>query len=147
LDEHENANPIPWNVLKPVEAQSQLGATLSILPDNSILASGANPVSDRYRVVLNVAAKIDLAAVRLEALTHPSLPGNGPGRYPGRAGLFKGTFGQESWNVTATPPDRKNSITLVFDNAWADYQFEAQPIKANGHWNIAFQGERRNCTA
>jgi hypothetical protein len=134
-------------VLKPVDARSQPGATLSVLPDNSILASGANPARDRYRVALDVGAKINLAAVRLEALTHPSLPGNGPGRYPGRGGRYRGTFSQESWNVTATPPDRKNPMTLVFDNAWADHQLEAQPIKSNGQWNIAGVAEGRNCTA
>ena len=136
-DKHENENPTPWTVLKPVEAQSQLGATLSILPDNSILASGANPPRDRYRVVLNVGATINLAAVRLEALTHPSLPGNGPGRYPGRGGQFRGTFAQESWNVTATPPKRKNPITLVFDNAWADHQLEDQPHQIEWHSGIS----------
>src|SRR5262249_19301515 len=67
-----------WTVLKPVEAKSELGATLTVLPDDSILASGANPPNDRYRVVLTIPKDIDLAAVRLEALTHPSLPGNGP---------------------------------------------------------------------
>src|SRR5204862_329192 len=35
-DKHEKEIPIPWTVLKPVEAQSQLGATLSILPGSSI---------------------------------------------------------------------------------------------------------------
>jgi WD40 repeat protein/tetratricopeptide (TPR) repeat protein len=146
-DKHENENPSPWTVLKPVEAQSQLGATLSILPDSSIFASGANPSRDRYRVVLDVGAKINLAAVRLEALTHPSLPGNGPGRYPGHAGRYRGTFSQKSWNVTATPPDRKTPLPLVFDNAWAGFQLEDQPIKSNGQWNITLGGEGRNCTA
>ena len=146
-DKHENENPAPWTVLEPVEAQSQLGATLSILPDNSILAGGASPLKDRYRVVSNVAANINLAAVRLEALKDSSLPGNGPGRYPGRTGQFRGTFAQESWNVAATPPNRKNPITLVFDNAWADHQLEEQPIKSNGQWNITAGGEGRNCRA
>jgi hypothetical protein len=53
-DNHENAGH--WTVLKPAEARSELGATLSILAGDSILASGANPLRDRYRVVLNVGA-------------------------------------------------------------------------------------------
>jgi tetratricopeptide (TPR) repeat protein len=96
---------------------------------------------------LNVGAKIDLAAVRLEALTHPSLPGTGPGRYPGRSGLYRGTFAQESWMVTATPPNQKKPITLVFDNGWADHQLEDHPIQSDGQWNIALGGEGRNCRA
>ena len=66
-----------------------LAPTLSILPDHSILASGANPLNDRYRVVLTVGTDIDLTAVRLEALTHPSLPGNGPGRTTWRAASLR----------------------------------------------------------
>ncbi len=132
-----------WTVVKPVEAKSELGATLSILPDDSILASGANPLNDRYRVVLTVPKDIDLAAVRLEALTHPSLPGNGPGRNRGR---FRGSFGQDSWNVLAALPDRKDPIKLEFDQAWADHQMNAYPINKYGHWNIA-GAEGKNATA
>jgi WD40 repeat protein len=141
LDQHESENASRWTVLKPVEAKSQLGATLSILPDHSILASGANPVSDRYRVVLAVGSDIKLAAVRLEALTHPSLLRNGPGRHPG------GHFAQTSWNVTAASRDRKDPITLPFDNAWSDQPKPEFPITAQGHWNIGGVGEGQNCTA
>ena len=73
-----------------------LGATFSLLPDDSILASGANPVKDRYRVELTALTDIKLTAVRLEALTHDSLPNHGPGRSP------EGNFAQISWNVTAS---------------------------------------------
>jgi WD40 repeat protein/tetratricopeptide (TPR) repeat protein len=136
-----------WTVLKPALAKSELGATLSILPDESILAGRTNPLTDRYRVVLTVPKDIDLAAVRLEALTHPSLPGNGPGRYPGRNGdQFTGTFAQSSWNVTAALPHRRDSIKLEFDQAWADYQLIGTQITTNGAWNIAgYQG--KNATA
>jgi WD40 repeat protein/serine/threonine protein kinase/tetratricopeptide (TPR) repeat protein len=133
-------NPARWTVLKPVEARSELGATLSILADHSILASGANPLDDRYRVVLTVGTDVDLKAVRLDALTHSSLPGNGPGRYP------TGNFAQTSWKVTATLPDRKDAITLEFDKACADRQYQ-WPIQPNGHVNIYGGGEGRNCTA
>ena len=136
-------NPARWTILKPVEAKSELGATLSILPDESILASGANPLKDRYRVVLTVANQIDLTAVRLEALTHPSLPGNGPGRCPGGA---LGSFAQSWWKVIAASPDRKDPITLQFDNAWADHQYGDYPIRADGHWNI-YGSHGANCTA
>src|SRR5262249_5622505 len=130
-----------WTVLKPAEAKSELGATLSILPDDSILASGASPLNDRYRVVLTLKADIDVRAVRLEALTHPSLPGNGPGR------TSVGSFAQTSWNVTATSGDRKDPIRLVFDNVWADHQIPGHPMAPSGHWNISQGGEGRNCTS
>lgn len=71
MDKHKNENRTRWTILQPVEAKSELGATLSVLPDDSILASGANPRNDRYRVVLTVPKKIDLAAVRWKRLRTP----------------------------------------------------------------------------
>ncbi len=127
-------------MLKPVEAKSELGATFSLLPDDSILAGGANRLKDRYRVVLTLGTNIKLTAVRLEALTHDSLPNHGPGRSP------DGNFCQTSWNVTAASPDGKDPVKLEFDQAWADHQFSDYPIQKNGYWNIArYQG--RNATA
>jgi len=147
LDMQEPENAARWTVLKPAEAKSKLGTTLSILPDHSILASGANPMNNHYRVVATVGADIDLAAVRLDALTHPSLPGNGPGRYPGRdGGAFRGTFELTSWKVAATSPNRKEPIVLEFDNASA-HPWTQFPIRRDGHWNIAGGGEGRNGTA
>ena len=147
FDKHENENPIRWTIVKPVVANSDLGTIFSVLPDNSILAGGANPEKGRYFVALSVPTDIDLAAVRMEALTHPSLPRNGPGRYPGRnGGRFTGTFGQESWTVTARSPNREEPITLGFDSAWADHQLQ-WPVSTNGLWNIAGRGEGQNCTA
>ena len=74
--------PMPqWTVLKPTNTEgiSKGGATLKLLEDGSILASGTNPPKDEYTVV----ARPDLehiTAIRLEALPDPSLPRNGPGR-------------------------------------------------------------------
>ncbi|HEY2253093.1 MAG TPA: PDZ domain-containing protein, partial [Planctomycetaceae bacterium] len=149
LDNHKHENASRWTILQSVAAKSELGAMLTILSGDSILASGPDPLDDRYRVVLTVGADIDLRAVRLEALTHPSLPGNGPGRYPGRGpgnSYFKGTFGQTSWKVTATLPNRKDPILFDFDQASADHVYD-QDIKPNGSWNIAGGGEGRDCTA
>jgi WD40 repeat protein/tetratricopeptide (TPR) repeat protein len=129
-----------WTVLKPAEAKSELGATLSILPDDSILASGANPLNDRYRVVMTVGADIDLAALRLEALTHNSLPQKGPGRHP------TGNYAQDSWKVIATLPDQKEPITLKFDKVWEDQPFQ-WGIQPGGRLNIFGGGEGRDCTA
>jgi serine/threonine protein kinase len=71
-----------WTVLKPSAMTSKGGATLTLQEDGSILASGKNPDRDDYSLV----AKTDLeqiTAIRLEALPDPSLPGGGPGRFPG----------------------------------------------------------------
>ena len=78
-----------WIVLSPAKMLSQGGATLTKLGDHSILASGTNPDRDVYSLF----AKTDLqkiTAIRLEALPDPSLPSNGPGRFPGSDG--RGNF-------------------------------------------------------
>ena len=119
-----------WTVLEPVLAKSELGATLSILPDSSILASGKNPRQDRYRVVLAVPEDSDLLAVRLEALSHPSLPGHGPGRGP------SGTFHQGHLHVTATSADGKATTKIRFQKVWVDDVSHRRPINVTGHWDM-----------
>src|SRR5690606_18750200 len=74
----QSADAVQWQVLKPAEAQSTGGATLTELDDHSLLASGTIPRSDTYVVRLPAAGQA-VTAIRLEALTHPSLPRTGPG--------------------------------------------------------------------
>ena len=81
LNQHENANAARWTVLQPTEMKSEGGTTLTLAPDGSILASGTNPDRDAYTLVAKPGLK-HITAIRLEALPDPSLPENGPGRYP-----------------------------------------------------------------
>ncbi len=69
----------PWQVLQTEKAVSQQGAKLTPLPDGSILASGPTPTRDRYQVTGSTSLK-KITAIRIEALTHPSLVRQGPGR-------------------------------------------------------------------
>ncbi len=69
-----------WVILEPSEMTSSGGATLTRLPDGSILASGKNPVRD----TLTLVARTELASItglRLEVIPDPRLPTNGPGRH------------------------------------------------------------------
>jgi tetratricopeptide (TPR) repeat protein len=68
-----------WTVLKPSEMKSAAGATLTRLPDGTILASGKRPDHDTYSIVAPTDLKA-VTAIRLEAVPHPDLPGGGPGR-------------------------------------------------------------------
>jgi mono/diheme cytochrome c family protein len=68
-----------WLVPEPAEFVSQGGATLKLLADRSLLASGTNPEKDTYEVTLPLDVG-KLAAVRLEALADDSFPHKGPGR-------------------------------------------------------------------
>ena len=68
-----------WDVLKPIAVTASSGAELKTLDDLSVLASGTNEVKETYEVSLETAHH-ELTALRLEALTHDSLPLKGASR-------------------------------------------------------------------
>jgi mono/diheme cytochrome c family protein len=70
--------PPQWVPLD-TEATSRHGAIFEKLDDGSLLVSGANQPNDLYSVTAHAPIET-VRAVRLEALTHPSLPKTGPGR-------------------------------------------------------------------
>jgi hypothetical protein len=61
------------------ELESLGGATLTLLKDGSVLASGRNPEADTYTVRAPCPLP-EVRAVRLEVVEHENLPGGGPGR-------------------------------------------------------------------
>jgi hypothetical protein len=69
-----------WRICYPKITTAEQGATLSGLEDRSILAAGKVGSSETYTVQSVAPETGTITAVRLEALTHPSLPLNGPGR-------------------------------------------------------------------
>jgi hypothetical protein len=89
-----------WTVLEPASAVSEGGADLLPLPDGSLLAGGAMPQHDTYRVEY-VTELEGITAFRLEVLPHPSLPGGGPGR--GRV-LGEGNFVLSELSIEAPGP-------------------------------------------
>ena len=70
-----------WVQITPNSATATNGPTLSILGDDSILASGSNPNRTTYSVTANLGPVTDpITGFRIETLLDPSLPTNGPGR-------------------------------------------------------------------
>ena len=69
-----------WRAFTPGKAVSRQGATLAILDDHSVLASGKSPAKDEY-IITGKLPPATYTTFRLDALTHSSL-GNraGPGR-------------------------------------------------------------------
>ncbi|MCP5559780.1 MAG: PSD1 domain-containing protein [Verrucomicrobiaceae bacterium] len=65
--------------LEIVEFVSDEGSAFEILPDHSVLLKGASAPTDTYHIVARANLK-GVTAIKLEALTDPSLPGQGPGR-------------------------------------------------------------------
>ncbi len=77
---HSRAAPpqVTWTVASEGDAVSAGGATLTRLPDSSILVGGSLPDTDTYTIALDTDLS-GITAIRLEVLTHDSLPGGGPG--------------------------------------------------------------------
>jgi hypothetical protein len=79
LDEGGTADPYGWQILE-LSAKSQQGSELELLEDKSVLVvkgNGDNP--DEYHCVTFDKFE-NVRSVRLEVLTHDSLPKKGPGR-------------------------------------------------------------------
>ena len=91
------AGPKPaWLVLDLVDYKSHGGATFTKLDDGSLLAGGNNPNFDKYTFVAHTDFK-RLTAIRLEALSHPSMVKGGPGR------AANGNFGLGNFTLAAEP--------------------------------------------
>ena len=105
-----------WNVLTPQKLISSGGSTLTPLEDNSVLAGGANPRQDIYDISSQTDA-VDITAVRLEALTHESLPGGGPGRHS------NSNFVLSEFELTAVSVvDESKTQPVKFVRAISDYE-------------------------
>jgi tetratricopeptide (TPR) repeat protein len=86
-----------WTPLQPLSAKSDGGATLTVQRDGSVLASGARPKTDVYRITTAL-PNGKYTALRVEALPDESLPSHGPGR------AFNGNFVLSELVVTVTRP-------------------------------------------
>jgi Protein of unknown function (DUF1553)/Protein of unknown function (DUF1549)/Planctomycete cytochrome C len=98
-----------WHTPRPARVTTASDAVATVLDDGSVRLSGPNPERDTYTVRFD-ANLPDVAAVRLEALTDPSLPSTGPGRTP------HGNFVLSEITVTAAPRsavEKAESVKLV----------------------------------
>jgi len=115
-----------WTPLEIVAAKSVGGATLTLQPDGSILASGKTPSPDTYHVQAKTAAT-GITAILIETLPHDSLPGKGPGR------AVNGNYQLSEFRVQAAPADRSATPAAVaLRKPFADY---AQT--SHGGWPVA----------
>jgi WD40 repeat protein/tetratricopeptide (TPR) repeat protein len=103
-----------WTVLKPDVMTSTAGATLTRLPDDSVLAGGLNPVVDTYTVE-TMTGLVGITALRLDAIPDPSLPHGGPGRDPG-----SGNFSLDEVSLSAASQPG-GAVPVHFSRACADF--------------------------
>ncbi|HUG70338.1 MAG TPA: PSD1 and planctomycete cytochrome C domain-containing protein [Pirellulaceae bacterium] len=136
-----------WHVLAPRELKSTGGSTLTVLEDLSVLVGGASPGNDDYELVFADLAA-DVTAIRLEAITHESLPHGGAGR------AFNSNFVLSEFEAHVSSQDDSASPTkVVLASASADYSqqhFEvAQSIDGNlgTGWAVDGPTRKENSTA
>ena len=138
-----------WETLTPLTMTSTGGSKLTRLDDNSIVVGGANPRKDNYEITAKTKST-GLTAVRLEALTHESLPGGGPGRHS------NSNFVLSEFELTAVSlKDPSQSRQIKFRRAIADYsQAGYEVAKAidgavadNNGWAVDGPTRKENATA
>ena len=116
-EEKERADVVEWTVLNPDSFYGAVGTKLEAQSDHSLLATASSPPTSTYTVTSKTKLN-DITAFRLEALTDPNLPHNGPGR------AANGNFVLTHFAVDAISPDGKTTNHIVLTNATADF---AQP--------------------
>lgn len=105
---------VPWKVLDPVRAVSAGGARLTVLEDQSVLASGPNPDRDTFLIVADTSIAA-ITGVRIEALTHSTLAREGSSRGP------RARFVLTGFEVEAAPlADPARSAPVRFADAASD---------------------------
>ena len=113
-------NKMPrWTTLKPTSLHSKGDATLEVLEDNSILASGTNPEQETYEVIVDLPPG-KWSAVRLEGITHESLPNSGIGR------SSNGNVVLTDFAVFIAPPAAESDESPVAESSDSDADTETQ---------------------
>jgi hypothetical protein len=110
-----------WLPLDFSSMKSQSGASLTKQPDDSIVVSGIDPMTDTYTLVGNTPIR-NISAIRLEAIPDSRLPAGGPGRAP------NGNFVLSSFTVFASPKDAlRMNPPIEFKSAQASFEQQNYP--------------------
>jgi hypothetical protein len=134
-DQFPIAIDMKWTPLTSVEATTASGGKLERLDDGSLLAVGDVPATDTYTVTFETDSDAFLA-LRLEALTHPTLGSQGPGR------TQHGNFVLSEIQVTTTPKVGGETRKIAIAHATADIEQPMFPVAAafdgnpNTGWGI-----------
>ncbi len=126
LHRHELRVASGWTVLQTAEMNSERGATLTLQPDGSILASGNNVDGDIYKIS-SASSGAGIAAIRLEVMPDASLPSQGPGRHP------SGNFHLRAFRLYQSAGDGSMApIPVAVARAKASYQWDATDTDVTG---------------
>ncbi|MBL9171972.1 MAG: DUF1553 domain-containing protein [Verrucomicrobiales bacterium] len=130
-DRREHAST--WVPIVPIEFTSEGGASLSRLPDDSLLAAGIRPERDTYSITATPPPGIVISAIRLDVLTDPSLPQGGPGR------ADNGNLHLSEFQFRITVPGTGSAEDMDFADVLADHNQES--------WTIQHSVDRVDTTA
>ena len=112
-----------WAIPDVASTKSSGGATLTKQDDGSILVSGKNPPIETLTIVLNT-EMTDIASIRLEAMSDPSLVKNGPGR------AANGNFALTDFKVTAAPKAGGKPVEVKLKNPRATFEQKGLAVAA-----------------
>ena len=108
-----------WQVLKIKNLTTGSNARTDVLDDGSVLFSGDNADFEAYHFSFEFAST-GVRALRIEALTHPSLPASGPGR--ARDGQF--LMGVVSAKASPAGNSKAEPVEIKFSRARATDQLD-----------------------
>ncbi len=112
----------PWEILRVVEVQSTGGSKFKDQGDGSWLAVGKAPAKEVLTIIAESSGS-SASKLRLEALTHKSLPHNGPGR------ANNGNFALGNVEVSAVKVgEAKPSRNITLTKAVATHQQNADSL-------------------
>ncbi len=135
-----------WRWLTPERLESSGGSALEALEDGSVLASGVNPDVDVYEFEA-VAGEGRVSAVRLDALTHESLPHGGAGR------AYNANFVLTGFEVEVAPAGGGAFEAVAIAGARADHEQATFPVRnaidgdAGSGWAVTGYERREDRTA
>jgi hypothetical protein len=124
-EEEVKSDQPEWTVLRPwVEDITTGGQRYLPQPDGSLLAQGYAPTKHGVHLWATNDSQ-NVTAFRIELLTDPNLPANGPGR------SFKGTAALTEFTVEAISVANPTNRTMVkFASVTADYEQPETPLEA-----------------
>lgn len=111
----EDQQQAKWTPARYASYQAASKASFQLLDDNSLLTDGRATANDAYDISAHTPLE-QVAAVRLRVLTHPSLPGNGPGL------ASNGNFVLTDFQVSLGDTD------LPIRTATADHEQPSYPV-------------------
>jgi len=126
-----------WTLLEPLTFETVNGSTLAKQSDGSLLVGGGDPEQEVYTVTAQTSL-IGITAFRIDALTDPSLEGNGPGRH--------NNFVMSEISVQAGPVNGGTPKPVTLTRPSADYFQKDSPVFAvecsidgnpNSGWAVA----------